>query len=199
MDCQMHLPLAGFSSMPDNATELRLGGRVPVVAGTSLYFYNHDAPSRSLLHNIKYYGHYKMALEYGSLLGKEISSCHRFDTVDMLVPVPLHWFKKLQRGYNQSELLCRGIAQSFPRPICTQVLYRKKYTTTQTHKNRLQRQDNMIGVFGINNAQTLEGKHILLIDDVITSGATTCSCWEALKQIPGIQISIASLAIVANP
>lgn len=198
LKCQMRLPLTNFSNAKNNDTEMRIGGRIPVIAATSLMYYKRESPSQTILHQIKYHGHYRMAHEYGSILGKELADSGRFDDVDVLIPVPLHWLKKWKRGYNQSELLCKGIADSFPKPINTHTLYRKRYTHTQTHKNHFRRMENMIGVFGLRDKKTLEGKHVLLVDDVITSGATTESCWQALKSVPNIKISIASLAIAGG-
>lgn len=195
MSCQMNLPLTGNAAIVDNETEMRLGGRVPVEAGVSLMYYDRQMSSRAILHNIKYHGHYKMAHDFGAKLGEEIARSGRFEDVDCLVPVPLHWAKKWLRGYNQSELLCQGINRTFPRPICKDVLYRNRYTRTQTHKSFVRRQENMQGVFSVKHAEKLADKHILLVDDVITTGATTDSCWNVLKAIPGIRVSIASLAI----
>lgn len=198
MHCQLDMPFTHNAAVGDNETELRIGGRIPVKAGASLLYYQNEMCSKTLLHQIKYYEHYKMAYDYGSLLGKEIAQSGRFDDVDCLVPVPLHWIKRWRRGYNQSELLSRGIQASFDRPICKDVLYRKRYTQTQTHKSQEQRIENMQDVFAVKNTSKLEGRHILLVDDVITTGATSDSCWSALKTIPGIRISIASLAIATS-
>ncbi|MCQ2298234.1 MAG: double zinc ribbon domain-containing protein [Bacteroidales bacterium] len=198
MDCQLNLPITHNAHILGNETELRVGGRIPVEAGASLLYYQKGMVSRELLHHIKYYGHYKMATDYGAMLGIELSKSGRFEQVDYLVPVPLHWYKKWQRGYNQSEYICKGIQKHFERPICSDVLYRKRYTRTQTHKSHEKRMDNMADVFGVRNNSKLENKHILLVDDVITSGATTDACWSALKTTPGIHISIASLAIATS-
>lgn len=195
LNCQLQLSDTTNISMSNNVTEMRLAGRIPLIAGASFMYYEKGTPSQTILHQLKYYGNTKIGYTYGCLLGQRIASSKRFDDVDILIPVPLHRFKKWQRGYNQSEILCKGIATTFPRPICTNVLYRKSYTKTQTHKNRIQRMENMMNVFATKNTELIEGKHILLVDDVITTGATSDACWTALKTIPNLQISIASLAI----
>ena len=131
----------------------------------------------------------------GRQLGLHLINSGLFDDVDLLIPVPLHRSKERRRGYNQSLLLCEGIAQTFPRPIVSGNLIRTRHTESQTHKTRIERLDNMKGVFALKNPDELKGKHILLIDDVITTGATTEACWMALRSVEGVQISIASLAI----
>ena len=198
LNCQMQLANSSILSMPNNAIEMRLGGRIPIEAGIAYMYYEKNTPSQAILHQLKYYGNTKIGYTYGSILGQEIKESGRFDDVDVIVPVPLHCIKKWQRGYNQSEILSKGIASTFPRPIFKNVLYRKTYTRTQTHKNRIQRMENIQDVFAIKNKDILENKHILLVDDVITTGATSNACWEALKQIPNLRISIASLAITNN-
>ena len=131
----------------------------------------------------------------GRQLGLHLNKSGLFDDVDLLMPVPLHRNKERRRGYNQSLLLCEGIIQTFPRPIVSGNLIRTRHTESQTHKTRIERLDNMKGVFALKNPDELKGKHILLIDDVITTGATTEACWMALRSVEGVQISIASLAI----
>lgn len=136
-----------------------------------------------------------MARTYGRLLGNELKHSGRFNDIDCIIPVPLHFIRRMRRGYNQSEQLSQAVAEVFKCPVLTRNLYRKRYTSTQTHKNRTERRKNMQNVFGIRHPEQLSGKHILLIDDVITTGATTTSCFLALSQIPDLRISIASLAI----
>ena len=131
----------------------------------------------------------------GRQLGLHLNKSVLFDDVDLLMPVPLHRHKERRRGYNQSQLICEGIIQTFPRPIVSGNLIRTRHTDSQTHKTRIERLDNMKGVFALKNPDELKGKHILLIDDVITTGATTEACWMALRSVEGVQISIASLAI----
>jgi len=196
--CMLSLPLALGAKEANNFVEKRFWGRIPIEAATSLLLFQRGNPSQKILHEIKYYGNERLARFMGRQLGNWIVDTQRFDDVDLIIPVPLHRRKERRRGYNQSLLLCRGISEVFPRPIETGNLIRQKMTDTQTHKNREQRLDNMQCVFTIRNPQALNHKHVLLIDDVITTGATTEACYQVLSMIEGLQISIASLAVAGD-
>ena len=139
-----------------------------------------------------------MAQQYGRLLGTELLSSGRFSDIDCLVPVPLHRRRKRHRGYNQSELLCEAMSEVMHLPVVTGNLYRRRYTDTQTHKNRQARMDNMKEVFAVRHPEHFENQHILLVDDIITTGATTENCYHALSSIPHLRISIAALAVTAS-
>lgn len=193
--CLLHLPTTHYAAVPDNLTEQRFMGRFPFQAATSLLYYEHGGEAQKLVHHIKYYEKVSFAEQMGRMLGRELTASGRFDQVELLVPIPLHPLKQLRRGYNQSELLCKGIAATFPRPICTNAVKRRTNTTSQTNKNRIQRMDNMQDVFLLKRPQAIEGKHILVVDDVITTGATTSACCQELLKAPDVTISIASLGI----
>ena len=193
--CLLSLPEALTSLYDNNFVERRFFGRVPVEHCTALLLYKRQSNAQKILHQIKYYGNEELALTMGRQLGLHLAKSGLFDSVDILIPVPLHRRKERQRGYNQSLRLCEGIAQTFPRPIISGNLVRKHRTESQTHKTRIQRLDNMKGVFAVIEPEALKNKHILLVDDVITTGATTEACWMALRDIEGLRISIASLAV----
>ncbi len=195
ISCHLHLPLSNFAMRPANPTEMRLAGRIPFVAATSYLIFTHGNITQSLLHAIKYRHATQLAKQFGRQLGLSLRESHRFDDVDVIVPVPLHRKRLWYRGYNQSLLLCEGIAEVFSRPIDWKGLRRKVDTGTQTHLSREQRADNMKGVFALRHADSFAGKHILLVDDVLTTGATIEACWLVLKEVPDIRISIATLAI----
>lgn len=193
--CLLNLPEALSALGENNFVEKRFLGRVPTKHCTSLLLFKHHNDTQKILHSIKYYGNTKLAITMGRQLGLHLNKSGLFDDVDLLMPVPLHRNKERRRGYNQSQLICEGIIQTFPRPIVSGNLIRTRHTESQTHKTRIERLDNMKGVFALKNPDELKGKHILLIDDVITTGATTEACWMALRSVEGVQISIASLAI----
>ena len=195
LECLAHLPFTNYSRIPNNATEQCFMGRFPFEAATSFLRFSQGNSTQQILHQIKYYDNYPMAKTFGKMMGEDLCDSHRFDNVDLLIPVPLHHKKEWQRGYNQSLLLCQAIAEEFPRPISTQTLYRITHTESQTSKNREQRMENLQQVFRLRDSKRIEGKHILLIDDVITTGATTSECCKELLKAPGVKISIASLAI----
>lgn len=193
-NCLCSIPWAKQAAYTGNITEQRLIGHIPGAAA-SLLFFNNGNIAQTIVHQIKYHGNMKMAKTYGRLLGKMLQESGRFDDIDLIIPVPLHFLRRIRRGYNQSELLCQAVSEELHRPIATRNLYRKRYTSTQTHKSRKERQENMKNVFAVRNSKQLENKHILLIDDVITTGATMEGCYLALSHIPGLSISVASLAI----
>lgn len=198
VDCLIHLPLTRYAMVKNNPLELAIGGKIPCVAATSYLYFVEGEVGQHIVHAAKYHGQVDIATIFGRQLGKDILDSGRFNTVDAIVPVPLHWLRKFQRGYNQSEILCKGIAKIFDRPVVTDVLYRNRYTSTQTKRNSQERTQNVANAFSVRDYEILRGKHVLLVDDVITSGATMEACWNALKHVDGIRISIASLAYACD-
>lgn len=198
LHCLSSLPVALNVDGEKNYVEKRFIGRLPIEAATALLVFEQKNKTQELLHQIKYQGNERLAVLLGRQLGLKLASNPRFQTVDAIIPVPLHRRRERQRGYNQSLLICQGIVKHFQRPLITNNLIRKKYTETQTKKNREERLENMKEVFTVRNSKELENKHILIVDDVITTGATTEACWIAMKSIPGIRVSIASLSVAGN-
>lgn len=182
----------------NNTIEQRLAGLIPFEAAAALMAFKKDSVVQSIVHHIKYYHNTRLATQYGRMMGEMLLSSGRFADIDCLVPVPLHPVKHLRRGYNQSQLLCEAIASVMHLPIEHHCLYRRHYTKSQTRKNHQERQDNMQGVFALHHPSRLAGKHILLVDDIVTTGATTTACYDALQSIPDLRISVAALAVVAN-
>ena len=195
--CLSQLSWTHNASYSGNDTEMRLAGRIPFVAAASLLYFKRGSVAQTLLHQIKYYGNSTLAVQYGRLLGDELLQSGRFNGIDCIVPVPLHWWRQMRRGYNQSRLLAQGISSAMGLPVVSAGLYRRRYTSTQTHKNRLDRLENMRDVFAVRHPDLLAGKHILLVDDIITTGATTDSCCQALRSVPDLRISVASLALAS--
>lgn len=144
---------------------------------------------------MKFHGNSELCILMGRQMGLDLLQSGRFDDIDLLVPVPLHWRRRLQRGYNQSELLCRGIAEVLGRPVNSRSLRRHRYTHQQSLQSSLDREENVKDAFCIRHPEKLEGHHILLVDDVLTTGATLGSCGEALKSVKNLKISVATLSI----
>ena len=196
MHCMAGLGTTDSAAMADNATERHLMGYVPIEAAMSLYNYTKEGPVRRLVHAMKFHGNARLCVMMGRQLGLELLHSGRFDDVDVLVPVPLHWIRRLHRGYNQSLLLCRGIAEVFPRPVVKNVVVRHRYTRQQSRQIGPKRRANVEGAFSLKHSERLKGKHVLLVDDVLTTGATIGSCASVLAQVEGVRVSVATLCIV---
>lgn len=196
--CLLNLPEAYNANGEENYVERRLMGRIPVEAVTAWLTFQQGNDTQTLLHQIKYQGNERLAVTLGRQMGIVLAQSGRFENVDMLIPVPLHPRKEHKRGYNQSLLLCQGITQTFPRPIESSNLIRTRHTKSQTRKNRQQRLENMKDVFTVTQPERLKGKHLLLIDDVITTGATTEACCLSLLAVEGVRISVAALAATGD-
>jgi len=128
------------------------------------------------------------------MFGYELIQNIQFSEIDAIVPVPLHPRKQRSRGYNQSKEISKGISESMNRPLISKNIIRQVHTSSQTMKGRYERWENVNGIFKVKNSTALEGKHLLLVDDVVTTGATLEACAEPLLKIPGVMVSIAALA-----
>jgi ComF family protein len=190
--CLHRLPLTHFTAQPDNPVEKIFWGRTHVQAATSLFFYSQDSTMQSLLHELKYRGNQALGIQLGSLLGTALKNTSRFP-VDVLVPVPLHPSKEKSRGFNQATLICQGIAAVTGLPVCTTLLRRNAQRSTQTKKDRAARWENMQGIFEATPFNEVPYKNILLIDDVITTGATLEACGQALLEAEERKLWIASV------
>ncbi len=190
--CLHRLPLTHFTAQPDNPIEKIFWGRTHVQAATSLFFYSQDSTMQSLLHELKYRGNQALGIQLGSLLGTALKNTSRFP-VDVLVPVPLHPSKEKSRGFNQATLICQGIAAVTGLPVCTTLLRRNAQRSTQTKKDRAARWENMQGIFEATPFNEVPYKNILLIDDVITTGATLEACGQALLEAEERKLWIASV------
>ena len=195
VNCLSALATTRSGSIADNMTERMLMGRFPFVAAMSLFRFHHGNTVRQAVHAMKFHGNSELCLMLGRQMGLALLQGGRFDDVEVLVPVPLHWWRHLRRGYNQSELLCRGISAVMERPVVTGAVVRHRYTRKQSLQRGSQRSDNVAGAFSLRRPHLLEGKHVLLVDDVLTTGSTLASCAEALLAIPGISISVATLSV----
>ncbi len=195
--CETDLPFTYYQDMKDNTIEQAFWGRVNIENATALLFYEKHDIVQKLLHSIKYHTHKDLAIRLGELLGDQIKSSYRFNGIDAIIPVPLHKKKLLKRGFNQSYLIAKGISLSTGIPVKTDLLLRIKNTESQTKKSRTERCDNVKKAFTISrNIELWENKHFIIIDDVITTGATLESCIVELLTIKGVKVSVASIATV---
>ena len=176
--------------------EQRLWGLMPVVHATALFFYIEESRFRFLIHAIKFRGSWRTAILLGEWLGLILARTERFDEIDLIVPVPQHPLRRLQRGYNQSDYIADGIASVLGAKVSYHALRRKTNNESQTRHSRNERWDNVEGIFKVRRPEQLRGKHILLVDDVFTTGATIISCCDALfEACQQIRVSVATLAV----
>lgn len=198
INCLSNLTATLYTAHDDNRTERLLTGRIPLHKATSIFVFRQGNTVQQVIHSMKFHGNSDLCVFMGRQMGLELLQSGRFDDIDLLVPVPLHWRRRLQRGYNQSELLCRGISQIMNRPINTRTLVRHRYTDQQSLQASTDREENVKDAFSLRRPDDLVGKHILLVDDVLTTGATLVSCCEALSKVNNLKISIATLSIAGQ-
>lgn len=185
--CQDDIPLTYFWNYSENAAMDRLAGLCHVYNAASLFFYRHDSAYCDIVRRCKYGGDIALGLWAGEMLGRSLASGGLYAGIHAIVPVPLHPLKRWRRGFNQSEIIARGIAVSFPGvPVVPGLLYRRRYTATQTRKDVAGRGRNVSGAFAMRRRQ-LERlraagiRHILVVDDVLTTGSTISACVRVLE------------------
>jgi len=194
--CRYKLPRTCYWLQKGNPVEQMFWGRVPVENACALFFMGKGSKYRKLLHKLKYSNKPQVGVELGSLLGAELLHAPLYQDIDYVIPIPLHTKRLRTRGYNQSEMIADGISQAFGKPTLANVVYRKLYNETQTKKNREERMKNVENIFAVHADKTalIEGKHLLLVDDVLTTGATLEACIAVILKEVNCKISVATLA-----
>ena len=198
LKCRYTLPLTGYENHADNPVAEIFYGRVRFHAVTACFFFAKSGKVQHLIHELKYKGNKEAGIFLGQELGKTIKDAPLFQGIDYLIPVPLHPKREKQRGYNQSLMIAQGIHEVTGIPIGDKYLVRTIYTNTQTKKSAEERHKNVKNIFEVRFDDELKGKHVLLIDDVLTTGATLESCAHTLEIIPEITISAATAACAGN-
>ena len=194
MKCLYHLPKTNFHLHEENPVSRVFWGRVNLHGATSFLFFSKGGKVQKLMHNLKYRGKKRVGLYLGKLYGNDLKKSELFKTVEVVLPVPMHPAKQHKRGFNQSALIAQGIAESMGIEIQIDNLIKTLNTASQTKKSRYNRWQNVKDVFQVKDKKMLEGKHILLVDDVITTGATIESCAQLLVSLDNVSVSVASLA-----
>lgn len=192
--CFLQLPETGFVQITDNPIEKIFYGRIKIHAAASAYYFTKDSLLQHLVKQLKYHANKDVGYYLGKLLGYELLKSLRFNIVDTIVPMPLNTKKEKMRGYNQAAIIADGIASVWNKPVVKDSLERKIFTETQTHKDRISRWQTMQGVFSVTDAEAIKGRNILLVDDVITTGATLEACGEAILAAESTTLSIATVA-----
>ena len=198
LKCRYTLPFTGYENHADNPLAQTFYGRVRFHAVTACFFFAKSGKVQHIIHELKYKGNSDAGVFLGQQMGETLKNAPLFQGIDYLIPVPLHPRREKQRGYNQSLMIAQGIHEVTGIPIGDKYLIRAIYTSTQTKKSAEERHKNVKDIFEVRFAEELEGKHILLIDDVLTTGATLESCAHQLENIPGITISAATAACAGN-
>jgi ComF family protein len=198
LKCRYLLPKTGYELNPDNPLAQTFYGRVKFHAVTACFFFAKSGKVQHLIHELKYKGNKEAGVFLGQQLGETIKDAPLFQGIDYLIPVPLHPKREKQRGYNQSLMIAKGINEVTGIPIGDKYLIRAVNTATQTKKSAEERYKNVKDIFEVRFPEELEGKHVLLIDDVLTTGATLESCAHQLEDISGIIISAATAACAGN-
>jgi len=195
--CLNKMPRTRYATWIDNRMARQFWGKFPVERAAAWFFYSRESPYAYMIHLFKYSSRKQLAFDIGQLMAREMQQTNFFCGIDCIIPVPLHPKKQRQRGYNQSELLARGVAKAICLPVVCDAVERTLHTETQTHKSAQQRKENMQGAFQAkNNAMQLAGKHVLLIDDVMTTSSTLTACADALRDVPDIKFSFLTVAVV---
>ena len=198
VECLCALPRIRFRNQEKNEIAKLLWGKMPIERASAFLYYSKGGDVRELLFQLKYYGNQKIGYFMGRCMAKELISTGFFDGIEGIIPIPLHDRKRKSRGYNQSELLAEGISSIVRIPLFKNVLRRKQYTETQTHKSNYERWSNVMDVFEGVSLERLSFKHVLLVDDVLTTGATLVACADAFRGVEGIRISVLTLAWAAE-
>jgi len=197
MHCLTHLPRLQLHDEPDNAVEKLFWGRIDVEAATAFLSMPRNGISHRLIHRLKYHGDQEVGERLGALFAHELLESERMKGIDVIVPVPLHPKKMHVRGYNQCDCIARGMAETLGAEISLNNLTRTHFSATQTRRGRISRWSNVKDIFWVREPEKFENKRILLVDDVITTGATIEACATALLKINGVQLSVGALAIPA--
>jgi len=194
VSCLLELPRTHYERTPNNLLMQHFMEWPEVVAATSYFYYDKEGRYSSLIHHLKYYDHPEVGTYLGRLAATELRASGFFEGIDLIIPVPLSKNKLRKRGYNQCDYIAQGISQIIGADLHTHCIERTVNTDTQTRKSRSERWKNTEKIFQVTHANTLKGKHILLVDDVATTGATLHACTSAILKVPNVRISIFTLA-----
>jgi len=196
--CLHSLPHTNFAGIANNPIEKHFWGRLPLEAGHSEFYFSKEFLVQHLIHQLKYKGDTQIGFYLGELMGRSLLKSNRFNHIDALIPLPLYADKEHKRGYNQAAIICNGMSSTMNIPVMNGIVVRPYATETQTSKHRTERWENVSGSFNVVNPGLLKNKHLLLVDDVITTGATLEACGTVMLQHEKVKLSIATLAYAAK-
>jgi ComF family protein len=192
--CQLELPFTHFFSLNNNPVEKSFFGRLNLQAAGSSFYFTKDSVMQYLLTELKYKQNISVGYYLGRLMGHELKMSERFSSIDAMIPMPLHPKKQKLRGYNQATILCLGIQSVWNKPIIENAIIRNVFSSSQTLQDRLHRWENMQGIFLLKNRVQIIQKHLLLVDDVTTTGASLEALGSVLEAVEEVKISVATAA-----
>ena len=197
--CNLQLPRTNYADNPYENDMARLfWGQLPVERCAALFFYRGGSGPSQILYELKYKNHPEIGEFFGRMIAEEWNDTGFFEGIDLIVPVPLAKERQRQRGYNQSLHIARGIGSVTRLPIVTNAVSREQFVESQTQKDRWQRNENVEGCFRLNDGSALKGRHVLLVDDVVTTGATICSCGREMLKAGDVRFSILTIGFAKS-
>ena len=197
--CNLQLPRTNYADNPYENDMARLfWGQLPVERCAALFFYQGGSGPSQILYELKYKNHPEIGEFFGRMIAEEWNDTGFFEGIDLIVPVPLAKERQRQRGYNQSLHIARGIGSETRLPIVTNAVSREQFVESQTQKDRWQRNENVEGCFRLNDGSALKGRHVLLVDDVVTTGATICSCGREMLKAGDVRFSILTIGFAKS-
>ena len=197
--CNFHLPRTGLAKDAYNNVMAKLfWGRLPIERASALFYYEGHSETANIIYQLKYKGHPEIGYIMGRMVAREFLSYDFFEGIDGIVPVPLARKRQRQRGYNQSEMIAEGISEATGLPIFDKVIRRTDFKESQTRMGRWERNKNVEDVFQLTDGSRIRGKHLLMVDDVVTTGATVVACGQELLKAGNISLSVVSLGFAKN-
>ena len=192
--CNLHLPRTGFDRDPyENPMAKMFWGQIPVERASAFFYYESHAETANIIYELKYKDHPEIGEVMGRMMARELLLSHFFDGIDGVVPIPLAKKRERQRGYNQCLEIAKGISEITGLPVYNKVVRRNSFKGSQTKLGRWERNENVEYVFELTDTATVAGKHLLLVDDVVTTGATAIACGKQLVKAGQVKISILTL------
>ena len=198
VECMINMPRTNHFKKKDNAAAQRFWGRFPFEDAASVLNFHNYSDIRWMIHRLKYEGRKDIGHTLGIMAGKCMMQSRFFKDIDVIIPIPLHREKKVKRGYNQAAYLGRGISEILSVPLREDVLIKYKYTKSQTKMSRMERIKNVMDSFRLEDKSGIQGRHILIVDDVLTTGATIEACARKLLEANDIKISIVTACIAMH-
>ena len=196
--CYLHLPRTDFDNdLYENVMAKLFWGQIKLEKATALFYYEAHAETAKILYELKYKNHPEIGVVMGRMMAKELMRSGLFDDIDAIVPVPLAKKRERQRGYNQSLELAKGVSEVTGLPIANLVIRRTKFVGSQTQRGRWERNENVAHVFELVD-ENISGQHLLLIDDVVTTGATVIACAKEMQKASNVKISVLALGFAKS-